>query len=146
VKIALRSALALAAFALAAACTTGPGGSPSVSVPASLATAASSGIDAFCAADLGTLVQLKAAVDQAEEAAAGRQVGAADVATTTDAAVTELRGINATGTNATVRDAMITALQAFKGTGADPNQAQGQAVVTAYAAMTAAQDACPSPS
>lgn len=138
----IRAALLVAAVALAA-CSTAPGGSPSVSVNPSLSSAGASGVDAFCAADLASLTQLQAAVDDAEKVAAGQDVTSADVAKTVDAAIAELNGIQTSGTNATVRDTLGSALQSFKAGAPDPDMVSAQAVVGAHTALTAAQDACP---
>ena len=141
-KLSIRAALLLAAVALAA-CTTGPGGSPSVSVNPSLASAGASSVDAFCSVDLASLTQLQAAVNDAEKAAAGQDVTSADVAKTVDAAITELNGIQTSGSNATLRDALVSALQSFKAGAPDPDQVSAQSVVAAHTALTTAQDACP---
>jgi hypothetical protein len=136
----IRAGLLVAALALAA-CATPPGGSPSVSVPATLASAAASGLEAFCAFPLATDTQVKAAVDAATQAAAGSQVDSATVGPQVDAAVTAIQSVSVTGQPATARDALVTALLAFK---ASPAQSTASAVVSAHAAAVTAQDqACP---
>jgi predicted small secreted protein len=136
----IRAALLVAALALAA-CTTGRGASPGVSVPATLSSAAASGLEAFCAFPLATDTQVKAAVDAATQAAAGSQVDSATVGPQVDAAVTALQGVSVTGQPASARDLLVTALLAFK---ASPARTTASAVVSAHAAAVTAQDqACP---
>ena len=137
-----RSRLAMASFALILllpSCT--PPTSASPTLPSLAASAGASGLEAFCALDLETNTDVKAAIDSAQSAATGGTVDNATIATQVDAAVARIQGVNVTGDAATARDGLVTALNSFK---ANPTQTAATGVVSAHGAAVAAQTvACP---
>ena len=118
------------------ACNAFGGASPTL--PSFAATAASGGLDAFCALDLQNDAEVKAVVDAATSASTGGQVDEAAVAAQVDTAVAEIRAVPVTGEAATARDRLVDALNAFK---ADPNQATATAALSAHVAAVGVQEA-----
>jgi len=113
-------------------------GGASPTLPSFAATAASGGLEAFCALDLQNDPQVKAVVDAATSASTGGQVDEATVASQVDAAVGEIQAVPVTGEAATARDRLVDALNAFK---ADPSQATATTALSAHVAAVGVQDA-----
>jgi hypothetical protein len=110
----------------------------SPSVPASVASAAGSAADAFCALDLRADPEVTAAVDAATGAAQGGAVDEAEIGTQVDAAVADIEDVEVPTEASAARDALVGALTAF---GDDPSQTTAAGVVAAHGAAATAQDA-----